>query len=47
MNTTASDTQLNKLKTAVETDYYKDDYDRAALSFFRAADVVYAQIFQR
>ena len=47
VNTTASDTQLNKLKTAVETDYYKDDYDRAALSFFRAADVVYAQIFQR
>ncbi len=47
MNSTATDTQLNKLKNAVETDYYKNDYDRAALSFFRAADVVYAQIFQK
>lgn len=47
VNAAATDTQLSKLKTAVETDYYKDDYDRAALSFFRAADVVYAQIFQR
>ena len=47
VNSTATDTQLNKLKNAVETDYYKNDYDRAALSFFRAADVVYAQIFQK
>ena len=47
VNSTATDTQRNKLKNAVETDYYKNDYDRAALSFFRAADVVYAQIFQK
>ena len=47
VNSTATDTQLNKLKNAVETDYYKNDYNRAALSFFRAADVVYAQIFQK
>lgn len=47
VNSTATDTQLNKLKNAVETDYYKNDYDRAALSFFRVADVVYAQIFQK
>lgn len=47
VKTAATDTQLSKLKIALETDYYNGDYDRAALSFFRAADVVYAQIFQK
>ena len=47
VNQTATDTQLSKLKTAVEEDYYNGDYDRAALSFFRAADVVYGQLAQR
>ena len=47
VNSTATDTQLNKLKNAVETDYYKNDYDRAAPELFPAADVVYAQIFQK
>lgn len=46
VNQTATDTQLSKLKTAVETDYYADDYDKAALSFFRMADVVYGQLAQ-
>ena len=47
VNETATDTQLSMLKNAVEGDYYKGDYDKAALSFFRKADVVYGQIFHR
>lgn len=45
VNQTITDTQSYKLKTALDTDYYKKgDYDRATLSFFRAADVVYDQM---
>lgn len=41
-----TDTQQAKLKGAIEPDYYKGDYDAAAVSFFRQADVVYAQVLQ-
>ena len=47
VNEAATDTQLDMLKKALEDDYYKGDYDNAALSFFRKADVVYGQIFRR
>lgn len=41
-----TDTQQAKLKSAIEPDYYQGDYDAAAVSFFRQADVVYAQVLQ-
>lgn len=47
VNSTITDTQESMLRRALDSDYYDGDYDRAALSFFRAADVVYAQIFQK
>lgn len=38
-----TDTQQAKLQNAIEPDYYDGDYDAAAVSFFRQADVFYAQ----
>ncbi len=38
-----TDTQQSKLKVAVEEDYYQGDYNAAAVSFFRQADIFYAQ----
>lgn len=38
-----TDTQQSKLKVAIEEDYYKGDYNAAAVSFFRQADIFYAQ----
>ena len=40
-----TDTQQNKLQSAVEPPYYQKDYDDAAVSFFRQADVFYGQAF--
>lgn len=39
-----TDTQISMLKNAIEPDYYSDNFDAAALAFFRKADVVYAQM---
>lgn len=39
------DVQQTKLQSAVELPYYQGDYDAAAVSFFRQADVFYAQAF--
>ena len=47
VNAAATDTQLYKLKSAIEQDYYGGSYDKAALSFYRMADVVYAQMFHK
>ena len=47
VNSSITDTQKTMLRAALDTDYYNGDYDQAALKFFRAADVVYAQIFQK
>ena len=41
---TMTDTQESKLRTAIEESYYKGDYDAAVVSFFRQADVFYAQM---
>ena len=38
-----TDTQQSKLQAALDTDYYKGDFDAAVVSFFRQADVFYAQ----
>lgn len=38
-----TDTQQSKLKVAIEDDYYEGDYDAATVSFFRQADIFYAQ----
>ncbi len=38
-----TDTQQSKLKVAVEEDYYQGDFNAAAVSFFRQADIFYAQ----
>ncbi len=40
---TMTDTQQNKLRQAIETTYYSDDFDSAVTAFFRQADVFYAQ----
>ena len=42
-----TDTQQNKLKTAIEQDYYDGDYSAAAVAFFRQADIFYAQAMGR
>lgn len=47
LNSTITDTQETALRKALDSDYYGGDYDQAALKFFRAADVVYAQIFKK
>lgn len=47
VNSTITDTQETMLRAALDTDYYNGDYDQAALKFFRAADVVYAQMSQK
>lgn len=47
VNAAAADTQLYKLKSAIEQDYYSGSYDKATLSFYRMADVVYAQMFHK
>ena len=39
-----TDTQQTKLQAAIDTDYYKGDFDAAVVSFFRQADVFYAQM---
>ena len=44
VNGSITDTQETALRKALDSDYYKGDYDRAALKFFRAADVVYDQM---
>ena len=41
---TMTDTQESKLRTAIEEDYYKGDFDAAVVSFFRQVDVFYAQM---
>ena len=41
---TMTDTQESKLRSALEEDYYKGDYDAAVVSFFRQVDVFYAQM---
>ena len=46
VNQTATDTQIAKLKNAIEKNYYDGEYDGATLQFFRTADVVYAQMSQ-
>ena len=38
-----TDTQQSKLKVAVEEDYYQGDFNAATVSFFRQADIFYAQ----
>ncbi len=38
-----TDTQQSKLQSAIEKDYYAGDFDAAVVSFFRQADVFYAQ----
>lgn len=38
-----TDTQQAKLKNAIEKYYYDGEYDKAAVSFYRQADVVYSQ----
>ncbi len=38
-----TDTQQSKLQSAIEKDYYDGDFDAAVVSFFRQADVFYAQ----
>ena len=38
-----TDTQVSQLKSAIEPDYYQGDFDAAVVSFFRQADVFYAQ----
>ena len=38
-----TDTQQNKLRQAIETTYYKKDFDSAVTAFFRQADVFYGQ----
>lgn len=40
---TMTDTQQSKLQAAIDADYYKGDFDAAVVSFFRQADVFYAQ----
>ena len=47
VNGTITDTQETMLRKALDSDYYGGDYDQAALKFFRAADVVYAQLGQK
>ena len=42
-----TDTQQSKLQSAIETDYYSGDVDGAVVSFFRQADVFYAQALQQ
>ena len=42
-----TDTQQNKLRTAIEKDYYDGDYSAAAVDFFRQADIFYAQAMGR
>ena len=39
-----TDTQQSQLQLAIDTDYYKGDFDAAVVSFFRQADVFYAQM---
>ena len=39
-----TDTQESKLRTALEENYYKGDYDAAVVSFFRQVDVFYDQM---
>jgi uncharacterized membrane protein YgcG len=41
---TMTDTQESKLRAAIEEHYYDGDFDAAAVSFFRQADVFYAQM---
>ena len=38
-----TDTQQSKLQSAIEKDYYDGKFDAAVVSFFRQADVFYAQ----
>lgn len=38
------DSQQQKLKNAIENDYYDGDFDAAVTAFFRQADVFYAQV---
>ena len=47
VNSTITDTQESMLRRALDSDYYDGDYDQAALKFFRAADVVFAQLGQQ
>ena len=47
VNSTITDTQESMLRRALDSDYYGGDYDQAALKFFRAADVVFAQLGQQ
>lgn len=42
--TAMMDTQQAKLQSAIESHYYKGDYDSAVTTFFRQADIVYAQM---
>ena len=41
---TMTDTQESKLRAAIEEHYYDGDFDAAVVSFFRQADVFYAQM---
>ena len=41
---TMTDTQESKLRAAIEDHYYDGDFDAAVVSFFRQADVFYAQM---
>ena len=47
VTSTITDTQESMLRRALDSDYYDGDYDQAALKFFRAADVVFAQLGQQ
>ena len=42
-----TDTQQHQLQAAIDTDYYQGDFDAAVVSFFRQADVFYAQAMQQ
>ncbi len=39
-----TDTQQQKLRSAIESTYYTGDFDSAVTAFFRQADVLYAQL---
>lgn len=41
-----TDTQQHQLQVAIDTDYYQGDFNAAVVSFFRQADVFYAQAMQ-
>lgn len=47
LNTIRMNRQEGKLEAAMSTSYYQGNYDGAVVSFFRQADVYYAQAFGR